>query len=242
MGEVVNTTADFKRIARDVLKGKWKIAVLVGLVATILGFIEEVRPKIKLYISNTNVRLELGGQTIFSIGDRIDSGISTFLGGNFTFILITSLIFVLFSYILGSCIMVGYAKFNLNLVDRLEVAWGNLFSYFSYWKTTALTKFLKMIYILLWSLLFVIPGIIAIFNYAMTEYILAENPEMSANEVINRSKQMMKGNRMRLFWLEISFIGWSILCILTFGIGFLWLNPYKYAAETIFYREISGTD
>ena len=76
----------------------------------------------------------------------------------------------------------------------------------------------------------------------MTNYILAENPEMSASEAINLSKQMMDGNKWRLFCLRLSFIGWDILCGLTLGIGYLWLNPYKQTAEAVFYREVSGTE
>ena len=97
-------------------------------------------------------------------------------------------------------------------------------------------------YIILWSLLFIIPGLAAAYSYSMTRYILAENPYMSADEAIARSKQMMYGNRWRLFCLHISFIGWSLLStLLTFGIGELWLTPYRMTAEAAFYREVSGT-
>ena len=75
----------------------------------------------------------------------------------------------------------------------------------------------------------------------MTGYILAENPDLTASQAIQQSKEMMQGNRWRLFCLQLSFIGWSILCLFTFGIGNLVLNPYQKAAEAAFYREISGT-
>ena len=76
----------------------------------------------------------------------------------------------------------------------------------------------------------------------MTDYILAENPELTATEAIEQSKSMMYGNRFRLFCLQFSFIGWDILATLAFGIGHLWLTPYKQAATAAFYREISGTE
>ena len=76
----------------------------------------------------------------------------------------------------------------------------------------------------------------------MTDYILADYPELSAGEAISKSKQMMEGNKWRLFCLEFSFIGWSILCSFTLGIGYLWLTPYKQAATAVFYREVSGTE
>ena len=102
-----------------------------------------------------------------------------------------------------------------------------------------MVRLLRSLYILLWSLLFIIPGIIAGYRYAMTSYILAEHPDMRAGDAISYSKEMMKGNKWRLFCLHCSFIGWGILCLFTFGIGNLWLLPYKQAAEAAFYREIS---
>ena len=86
----------------------------------------------------------------------------------------------------------------------------------------------------------IIPGIIATYSYAMTEFILAENPDLTASEAIARSKEMMSGNRWRLFCLHFSFIGWDILSSLTLGIGNMWLRPYKQAANAAFYREITG--
>lgn len=106
----------------------------------------------------------------------------------------------------------------------------------------AAARLLRSLYILLWSLLFIVPGIIAGYSYAMTEYILSECPELTASEAIDRSKQMMAGNRWRLFCMQFSFIGWDILSSLTLGIGTLWLRPYKQAATAAFYREITGTE
>lgn len=100
---------------------------------------------------------------------------------------------------------------------------------------------LQWVLILLWTLLFIIPGIVASYSYAMTGYILAEDPDLTASQAIQRSKEMMRGNRWRLFCLQLSFIGWIILCLFTFGIGNLFLNPYQTAADAAFYREISGT-
>ncbi len=244
MGEIMRLAEDFRSIARAALDGKWKIAVLVGLVATLLGAIEDMGPeaKVNIDVSNFNASFEFAGQTIFSTSGGLNSNINAFFIGSFTYIMIVALVMGIVYFILSSMISVGYAKFNLNLIDRLEASFDDLFAYFSYWKTTAAAKFLQSIYVLLWSFLFVIPGIIASFSYAMTEYILAENPELSPSEAIHISKQIMEGNRWRLFCLEISFIGWSILCAFTFGIGNLWLTPYKQAAIAAFYREVSGTE
>lgn len=143
---------------------------------------------------------------------------------------------------LGSVVGVGYSRFNLELVDHNEAGFEHLFKYFPWWANAVCTRLLKGLYVFLWSLLLVIPGIVASYSYAMTEYILAEHPEMTASEAIAASKEMMTGNRWRLFCLHVSFIGWAILCAFTLGIGNLWLNPYKNAATAAFYREISGTE
>lgn len=233
---------DFRSEARNALSGKWKIAVLVGLVAILLGAVEGMGPELKVNIdlSSVNARLTFMGQTIFSIRDGINSSIGALLIGSFTSIIILALGAVYL--VLGSVVAIGYAKFNLNLVDCEDGSFEDLFAYFAYWQRAVAARLLRSIYVLLWSLLFIIPGVMASYSYAMTEYILADHPELSASEAISRSKQMMEGNRWRLFCLQFSFIGWSILCSFTFGIGNLWLTPYKKAATAVFYREVSGTE
>ena len=234
---------DFRSIARNALTNKWLIAVLVGLVAVLLGGLASEGPQVKINIdaSNADVSFSFAGQNIFSTGGGLNSDIAAFIAGAFFFFIIIALVMGVIYFILGSFVGVGYAKFNLNLVDKKETAFETLFEYFSYWRTTAVMRLLRGLYVFLWSLLFIIPGIVAGFSYAMTDYIMAENPELTASEAIEQSKAMMMGNRFRLFCLQFSFIGWDILATLAFGIGHLWLTPYKQAAYAAFYREVSGT-
>lgn len=98
--------------------------------------------------------------------------------------------------------------------------------------------FLMILFVFLWSLLFLIPGLIKSFSYALTPYILEDNPELSANQAINMSRRMMRGHKFDLFYLLLSFLGWYILCIFTLGIGLLWLVPYMYTAVAAFYRDL----
>ena len=100
--------------------------------------------------------------------------------------------------------------------------------------------FLYGLKIMLWTLLFYIPGIIMSFAYAMTPYILEEHPEISAWDASTRSREMMKGHKFDLFYLYLSFIGWFILALLTAGIGFLWLSPYVDAAKAAFYNDLKA--
>ena len=100
------------------------------------------------------------------------------------------------------------------------------------------TGLLQFIYTVLWSLLFVIPGIIKSYSYSMTYYILKDNPELKNNAAIEKSMQMMDGRKLDLFLLHLSFIGWAILCLLTAGIGFIFLIPYMYTAQAHFYEDL----
>ena len=100
------------------------------------------------------------------------------------------------------------------------------------------TTLLYYVYVFLWSLLLLIPGCIKAYSYAMTPYILKDNPEMKNNAAIEESMRMMDGHKLELFLLDLSFIGWAILSILTCGIGFLWLTPYMNMARVNFYEDL----
>ena len=97
---------------------------------------------------------------------------------------------------------------------------------------------LEGLYIFLWTLLLIVPGIIASYRYAMAPFILAENPDMTPSEAIDASKEMMDGHKWELFCLDFSFFGWLLLNVLTLGLGSLVLNPYMNAARAAFYREV----
>ena len=100
------------------------------------------------------------------------------------------------------------------------------------------TTLLYYVYVFLWSLLLLIPGCIKSYSYAMTPYILKDNPEMKNNAAIEESMRMMDGHKLELFLLDLSFIGWAILSILTCCIGFLWLVPYMNMARGNFYEDL----
>jgi len=233
--------SDFRRIARGALKGKWGIAVIVGLIASLLGAASGGF-EVNLDISEQGVvaNLEFAEQTIYSVGSN-SHGMNAIIVGGAMYAVLAALVMWAVYLFLGSVVKLGYARFHLNLVDCSEASVGQLFGYFSYWKNAVVANLLRSIYTLLWTLLLIIPGIMANYSYSMTDYILAESPDMTAQEAITRSKEMMQGNRWRLFCLQISFIGWHILSGLTFGIGELWLRPYTETAKAAFYREISDT-
>ena len=99
-----------------------------------------------------------------------------------------------------------------------------------------LTMFLRDLYIVLWSLLLVIPGIIKSYEYMMVPYILAENPGMDQKEVFQISKEMMNGQKWNAFVLDLSFFGWELLSACTCGIlGIFYVNPYLAATHAEVY-------
>ena len=168
----------------------------------------------------------------------LEDGVTVFLMGSVFVVALAALLIMILRWILSCIIGLGYARFYLNLTGSGESSFETLFSYFPHWKIAAAAQLLQSLYIMLWSLLFLVPGIMAVYSYAMTKYILAENPEMTAKEAIARSKAMMAGNRWRLFCMQFSFIGWEILCILTLGIGNFVLVPYEEAATAAFYWDL----
>lgn len=108
-----------------------------------------------------------------------------------------------------------------------------------YWRVWG-TSMLMSLYTFLWALLFIVPGIIKSYSYAMTYYILRDEPELGFNDAIERSMRMMQGHKFDLFYLQLTFIGWGLLCILTLGIGVLWLGPYMQAAQVHFYEDVKA--
>jgi uncharacterized membrane protein len=133
----------------------------------------------------------------------------------------------------------GYSVAHLHSSRQdLPADIGDLFfGYKRFWHVLG-TMLLMTLAIIGGMILFVIPGIILAFAYAIVPLVLRDNPELSPVEVLQKSRMMMKGHKMDLFLLYLSFIGWAILCIFTFFIGYLWLAPYVQMTEVKFYEKI----
>lgn len=151
-----------------------------------------------------------------------------------------ALVGLLFGIFVSSPLEVGLCNFFVKNTNS-KPAISEIFSGFktSYGRNVK-TMLLMAIKLILWTLLFIIPGIIKSYEYAMIPYILSDNPELSSKEAFAKAKQMMTGNKWRLFKLNFSFIGWLLLCILTCGIGAFFLMPYIDAANAEFYAEIKN--
>lgn len=228
---------DFREQAREALKGKWALAVGTGFIASMLGVYTALGSGSG---SSSSSDIPLTEEQIASLPEEviIVLGIIMVVLG---IIALFALVFALVQFIIGGAVTLGYVKFNLSLIDGKEAKFSDLFSQFDRFGQAFLLQLLRNIFIVLWTLLLIIPGIIATYRYAMAPYIMAENPGMTALEAIDESKRLMDGNKWRLFCLNFSFIGWDLLCVFfTLGIGYLWLQPYREAAYAAFYRDIKG--
>lgn len=110
----------------------------------------------------------------------------------------------------------------------------------SHYFDVAWTMFYMAVKIILWAMLLLVPGIVKSFSYAMTPFVLEDEPELSAGEAIAKSARMMHGHKMQLFLLELSFLGWIFLIILTAGLAVFWVEPYIYASMSAFYDDVKA--
>ena len=223
---------EIKRHALDSLEGNWIIAIFGSFIASFLGGIEVSAPSINLDFGGTSTEggspeeMEMMAQTLqyllpFIITVTLVSfGISIAL------------------FIIGSAVSVGYAEFNMMMVEGVKPDIHVIFSSFYQINTAVLARLLVMLRVFLGTLLFIVPGIIASLKYAMTHYVIADNPGITAREALRESERLMDGNKRKFFCLGLSFIGWYLLVVVTFGIAAIWIVPYEQAAIAEFYNRI----
>jgi uncharacterized membrane protein len=232
-------SSDYRGIARDKLKGKWWISLLATLVAGILGGLNtgsEFRlntSQFKQLSENLPDRL---GEPFVAVYGALRYA-STELFGDSSVLVIVYLVCLAIVLIVGSAVRLGHNMFYIDLCNNRGTNFSTLFSRFTILGKAVGQRLYMGLFMFLWSLVFVIPGIVAAYRYALAPYLLAQNPEMSGIDAVQESKELMRGHKWRLFCLDLSFIGWWLLCILTLGIGLLWLNPYRYAARAAFYLD-----
>lgn len=223
------TCSDYRRIARENLRGNWSLSIGVCAIACILGGMSVGGS----FIPEFSFRVD--GQDISNINDLLNlitpAAFSAFGFGS---------LLALTSLIIGGTIELGFAQYLLKQYNHANFELHDLFSRFDRFGQGFAQKFLRGLYTILWSFLFIIPGIVKSYAYAMTPFIMAENPEMSASEAITASKELMDGHKGELFTLDLTFIGWGLLAALTFNLGHLALNPYHNAAYAVFYKDLTA--
>ena len=141
------------------------------------------------------------------------------------------------SFIFSGAMAVGLASFFLSVTKGMAQFY-QLFDGFNRFGRSFFSYFMKGLFLLFWTLLFVIPGVIKSYSYMMTFFVLADDPDIGPVQAITRSRELMDGNKFKLWCLQLRFFGWAILCQLTFGIGFIWLAPYVTTSMAAFYSDI----
>ena len=177
------------------------------------------------------------------------------LEGNWLMSAVAALIYMAIAGVCSAIPMVGWI---LAIVVGLPISWGLYIMFHQLYRDRKLpsldslfigfqdfgrilgTMLLMNVYTFLWTLLLIVPGVIKACSYAMTPYILRDHPELSYNAAIEKSMAMMEGHKMKIFLLYLSFIGWAILCMLTLGIGYLFLMPYMYTSMAAFYEDLKA--
>ena len=220
------TESDMRKAARENLRGNWGISVGVTLVAALLG----------------GMAMDItGGDTFRYIINYASNG-----RGELPALLRTILVPVLsgvgiwglLTFLVGGTVALGHAEFLLRQYRGEPLTFDVLFSQFDRFGTGFAQSFLRTLYVILWSLLLVIPGIVAAYRYRFAMLNLCENPEIGVMEAINMSKEQTRGFKWQLFVLDLSFIGWNILVGLTLGILDIWVAPYIAQSNIAFFQEI----
>ena len=144
----------------------------------------------------------------------------------------------LISLVVTPAFSLSLCMFFLKLTKGEETSVGDLFAGFNKTGRALWLNILIAVFTFLWSLLLVIPGIIKAYAYSMSFYVLADNPELTASEALAKSQSIMRGHKMELFILELSFIGWYFVVGLTFGLAAIYVAPYMQATIANFYNSI----
>ena len=253
----MRSASEFRQMARETLRGNWKLAMGTGLAASLIGAeIADTAP---------NGISEL--QKVIQARPEVKNVLTqVFLMRSMLLPLVLLLIWGLMVVIIGGAGQMGYARFHLNLAEKKEASFSDLFSQFSRITDGVAMVFVRGFYIVCWTCLFFVPGFIKTYSYAMTPYVLMEHPEYSANEAITESRCLMDGKKWNLFCLTFSFIGWRLICSIQYiipavllytqgrlsgvtvlflvglmgplNIGYLFLRPYEEAAFAAFYRDV----
>lgn len=238
---------DYKKTAKKALKGRYWWALLAAIISWVFGALsiefngnevidttavaDATVPAVKSTIATF---IDVIGNT-FNIYDLSDK-ILTFIKINSVGLAIIAIVVAL----IGCAVGLGYRLFNIELFKTTEKPeLGIIFSRMHYIGKAFLLGLRVALRIIGGFILFIIPGIIAIYKYFPADYILAENPELSTGDVLKQSKQMMKGRKWRKFCLDFSFILWDILAGIVPG-GMVFLTPFKQSADTAFYIDMTG--
>lgn len=137
-------------------------------------------------------------------------------------------------------LLLGFINYLMNFIKGKDLPITTIFRGYNQCSKAVVLNLLMQIYVALWTLVFIVPGIIKSYSYSMSFYILNDNPELTPSQALDMSDKLMEGHKMDLFCLYISFIGLVLLSVLTLGIGLIWLIPYMEVSKCYFYENIKA--
>ena len=243
------TASDHRLAARNALKGNWMWAALTTLVAGLLGGISGTGS------ASTEFQFNETDISIGQMDEVVRNALAEYLpiiGGAAVIGLAIGIIFLM----LGSVVGLGYRRYTLSLIDGEPAEFKMLFSQFHrLWPAVRMNLLMTAVLVLPvipvvllvvsgWGLaiILMIAYLVAVFyvsfGWSVAQFVMLEDENCGAREALGRSWNLMDGKRMDYFFLGLSFIGWMILSLFTFGIGSLFLTPYMQVAYASFYREM----
>ena len=218
---------ELKTNAKEILKAKYWKAVLVAFIASAL--------------TGASSYTSAGGSNNDEIGDLFTSFSPQPIIAIVGIIAFSALIGIAISIFLENPLLIGCYKFFINCKKDGENLNDIVMTFKNGYMNVVLTEFLRGLFTFLWSLLFVIPGIIKGYEYMLIPYLLADNPQMDREEAFAKSKEMMDGNKWKAFVLDLSFFGWGLLSACTCGILYIfYVGPYIHLTKAELYHALKA--
>lgn len=221
--------ADARAAIRDSRTSPYLIALVLIAISYVLNYFQARLTGVTLNYDALLRAAENGTYYDYVLSQaaaQMPGGYETFIG-----ILLT---------VMSVMLNVGYVISTLRVARRQDNVVGNLFDGFGMFFRVLWLEILIWFFTFLWSLLFVIPGIIAAYRYRQALYLLIDNPEMSALDCISESKRLMTGHKTELFFMDLSFLGWYILCAVPFVP--IYVFPYTYTSYALYYDRLIAPD
>lgn len=218
---------ELKTNAKEILKAKYWKAVLVAFIASAL--------------TGASSYTSAGSSNSDEIGDLLTSFSPQLIIAIVGIIAFSALIGIAISIFLENPLLIGCYKFFINCKKDGENLNDIVMTFKNGYMNVVLTEFLRGLFTFLWSLLFVIPGIIKGYEYMLIPYLLADNPQMDREEAFAKSKEMMDGNKWKAFVLDLSFFGWGLLSACTCGILYIfYVGPYIHLTKAELYHALKA--
>ncbi|AEB29271.1 hypothetical integral membrane protein [Carnobacterium sp. 17-4] len=228
------TRKELKYDTKALLKGRWKDAILLNIIPTIISILITLlfAALVIALVNYSDAGSNYWVNNYMMSDDGTGNGTSNIGSGILSTLFTVGISFTFLDWFRNPSMEIQPLKMGLQVFSK------------KYFLRVLLIYIISAIFTTLWTLLFIIPGIIKSYAYSQAYLIYKDRSNLSPNEKISsldcitESKNLMKGHKWRLFVLDLSFIGWGILSVLSLGIGLLWLLPYQNATKVAFYEDL----